>query len=95
MCKDDHRLARKMSQQSLSLLTIFFPSQLFSGGRRKLSTLTIYAEEDSSIDMSGLTSDVNDSSDKSKINVSPLPFISLLGFSFVVTPISNGDSESQ
>lgn len=42
---------------------------------RKLSTLGIYAEEDSSIDMSGLTSvsdsaDANDASDKSKINVS-------------------------
>lgn len=45
---------------------------LSSGSRRKLSSLAIYAEEDTSIDMSGLTSasDVNDSSDKSKINVS-------------------------
>lgn len=37
--------------------------------------------------MSGLTSvsDVNDSSDKSKINVSFLPFIFLLRISFVLT----------
>jgi hypothetical protein len=47
----------------------FFPSS-GSSGRRKLSTLVVYTEEDSSIDMTGLTSDVGDASDNSKINVS-------------------------
>lgn len=61
-----------------------------SGSRRKLSTLAIYTEEDSSIDMSGLASaaDVNDSSDKSKINVS---YLSSPSHSHPFT----GDSESQ
>lgn len=50
----------------------FFLFFVHSGSRRKLSTLAIYTEEDSSIDMSGLATptDANDKSDKSKINVS-------------------------
>lgn len=51
-----------------------------TGSRRKLSSLAIYTEEDSSIDMSGLTpaADANDASDNSKINVSIQPRASQL-----------------
>jgi hypothetical protein len=62
-----------------------FVLSVYSGSRRKLSSLAIYTEEDSKFDMSDLTpvvSDVNDSSDKMETNVSKL-FL-LLSVSFFV-----------
>jgi hypothetical protein len=68
---DNCQLARD-SNFSLRLAILLFLIALRSGSRRKLSSLAIYTEDDTAIDMSDLApaavSDVSDSSDK--INVS-------------------------
>jgi hypothetical protein len=62
----------KSPLNALLLFSNYFFFHICSGSRRKLSTLAIYTEEDSTFDMSDLTphSDENGSSDKMETNVS-------------------------